>query len=211
MRITWDLPLTADGVSGEMEDGTPFVVRPIRASDADALETAFQSMSPRSRYLRFFTVRQQLGEAMTKKLTELDHDTHRAWVILDPSEPSDVGTSEGRGVAVARLITVEGEPTVAEAALAVVDDHQGRGFGKVLLRLLMGTASDTGIKFLRFETLQENTGIQALLRDTDAVLNRELSDREVVVFDVPVPAPNPDDVATGALYEILRWIAASEE
>ena len=45
----------------------------------------------------------------------------------------------------------------------------------------------------------------------DAVLNRELSDREVIVFDVPVPEPNPDDMATGALYEILRWIAASEE
>ena len=61
MRLTWELPLSPDGVAGELDDGTPFVIRPIRASDGPALEAAFAQMSTRSRYLRFFTVRECVG------------------------------------------------------------------------------------------------------------------------------------------------------
>lgn len=212
MQITWDLPLTADGLQGELADGTAFVVRPIRSSDGDALEAAFKTMSPRSRYLRFFTVRETLGEELVRQLTDIDHDRHRAWVVIDPEELAYDGSDEGRGIAVARLIVVDGEPNVAEAALAVVDDHQGRGFGRLLLDLLIGTARDAGIEFIRFETLAENRGMRSLLRDLHAKANQTLSDREVIVFDVPVEtAPVSDDIAVGALYEILRWIAAGKE
>lgn len=197
---------------GELDDGTPFVVRPLRSTDGPGLEAAFAQMSPRSRYLRFFVVRDQLGDALLESLTDIDHDTHRAWVVADPNAPSDVGTDEGRGIAIARLIVVKGEPNVAEAALAVVDDYQGKGFGRLLLELLIGTARDTGIEFMRFETLYENAGMRALLRDLDAERNDELSDREVLVYDVPVsPVADSDGIAAGALYEILRFIASSDE
>jgi GNAT superfamily N-acetyltransferase len=211
MKLTWDLPLDADGIKGELDDGTPFVIRPLRPTDGPGLEAAFAQMSPRSKYLRFFTVRERLGEELVNSLTDIDHDRHRAWVVADPTAPSDVGTEEGRGFAVARLIVVEDEPKVAEASLAVMDDYQGRGFGRLLLELLIGTAQDAGIEFIRFETLYENRGMRALLSGLDAERNDELSDREVLVYDMPVTEDDSNGVAVGPLYEILRFIASTDD
>ena len=212
MRLTWELPLSSDGVAGELDDGTPFVIRPIRATDGPALEAAFAQMSTRSRYLRFFTVRQQLGDHLVSSLTDIDHDRHRAWVVADPTSESDVGTSEGRGIAVARLAVVEDDPKVAEGAVAVVDDMQGHGFGNLLLDLLIQTAIDTDVEFLRFETLAENRRMRAMLSELGAVRNAELTDHEVLVYDLPLTeADTGDEPAIGALYDILRWIASSSE
>ncbi len=212
MRLTWDLPLSPDGVAGELDDGTPFVIRPIRATDGPALEAAFSQMSPRSRYLRFFTVRQRLGDYLVSSLVDIDHDRHRAWVVADPTSDSDVGTDEGRGIAVARLAMVEDDPKVAEGAVAVVDDMQGHGFGKLLLDLLVHTAIDTGVEYLRFETLAENRRMRAMLTELGAARNRSLTDHEVLVFDLPLAdADSLDAPAIGALYDILRWIAGSSE
>jgi GNAT superfamily N-acetyltransferase len=186
-------------------------MRPIRATDGPGLEAAFEKMSPRSRYLRFFSVRERLGTDLLASLTDIDHDRHRAWVIADPTAKSDVGTAEGRGIAVARLIVVQDEPKIAEASLAVVDDYQGRGFGRLLLELLISTARDTGVEFIRFETLYENRGMRALLNGLDAERNVELSDREVLVYDLPVaPIDDGNGVSVGALYEILRFIATTD-
>ena len=212
MKFTWDLPLEAEGIRGELDDGSPFVVRPIRASDGPALAAAFERMSSRSRYLRFFAFRNQLGDDLVGNLTDIDHTGHRAWVIADPTQPSEVGTDEGLGIAVARLIDVEGEPGVAEASLVVTDEHQGRGFGKLLLELLVGTARDVGINFIRFEILYENRGMRGLLAGMNAEKNSALSDREVLVYDLPIdPGDDSEGVALGALYEILRFIANNEQ
>lgn len=210
-RFEWDLPLAAGGIRVGLDDGSDVFVRPIRADDGPALENAFIQMSPRSRYLRFFAVREKLGTELTRKLTDIDHDRHRAWVVADPHEPSTVGTDEGRGVAVARLVVVEDEPKIAEAALAVVDDHQGRGIGRLLLDLIIHTARATEVEFVRFETLAENEGMRALLSDKGAERNRSLSDRAVLVYDLPVGGRRTDaDLIIGGLYEILRYIAAAD-
>lgn len=211
MKFEWDLPLSADGIAGTLGDGSRFVVRPIRATDGPALEAAFSRMSTRSRYLRFFAVRERLGDELVTRLTDIDHDSHRAWVVVDPAVESDVGTDEGLGIAIARLIAVDGEPGVAEAALVVADAYQGRGVGRLLLELLIGTARDVGIEFVRFETLYENAGMRALISDLNPRKNDELSDRELLVFDLPIdPDDDADGVSIGALYEILRFIAQSE-
>ncbi len=225
MKISWSLPLDPAGVAGETSDGMAFTIRPIRVTDGTELEAAFQAMSPRSRYLRFFSVRERLGPDLVKQLTDIDHVNHRAWVVFDGPNDQDVpepdhrqddsaaddgADNEGIPVAIARLIAVEGEAGVAEAALTVADPYQGRGFGRLLLELLIGTARDTEIDFIRFETLNENRGMKRLLDNRDVTFNKTLSDREVAVYDLPVPAnPEGDDVALGALYDLLRFVASS--
>ncbi len=209
-RVIWDLPLSDGGIRVELGD-QEFFVRPIRADDAEALENAFGEMSPRSRYLRFFAVRERLGAELVRKLTDIDHVRHRAWVVANPSEPSTVGTDEGRGVAVARLVVVDDQPRTAEAALAVVDDHQGRGIGRLLLDLLISTARASDIDYLRFETLPENEGMKKLIDEHGGELNRALTSSEVLVYEVSIAGePDDADVVVGGLYEILRYIAASD-
>lgn len=213
MKISWSLPLDPAGVNGETNDGITFTIRPIRISDGPALEAAFESMSPRSRYLRFFSVRDRLGPDLVKQLTDIDHDAHRAWVVFEPlhdfDDPQDGRLEEsGAGVAIARLIAVEGEPGVAEAALVVADAFQGRGFGRLLLELLIGTARDTGVEFIRFETLHQNMGMKRLLDGYEVETNKKLSDQQVAVYDLPVPPDSEGDgVALGAIYDLLRFVA----
>ena len=216
MLISWSLPLDPAGATGETSDGMAFTIRPIRSTDGPALVEAFELLSPESRYLRFFSVKKQLGADLVKQLTDIDHDTHRAWVVFDPSGAAgpfggvDSTTPEGLGVAIARLISIPDEPGVAEASLVVADEFQGRGFGRLLLELLIGTAQGTGVAFIRFETLRQNTGMRKLLSDRDVEVNRERSDMEVLVFDLPVPADSDEDgIALGALYDVLRFIAAN--
>lgn len=217
MKISWSLPLDPAGATGETSGGMAFTIRPIRSTDGPALEEAFEMLSPESRYLRFFSVKERLGSDLVKRLTDIDHDGHRAWVVFDPSGAAGpLGgvartTPEGLGVAIARLIEIPGEPGVAEAALVVADAFQGRGFGRLLLELLIGTAQGTGVSFIRFETLRRNAGMKKLLQNRNVEVNRELSDREVLVFDLPVPAESDEDVvALGALYDLLRFIAAND-
>jgi hypothetical protein len=76
---------------------------------------------------------------------------------------------------------------------------------------LIGTAQDAGIEFIRFETLYENRGMRALLSGLDAERNDELSDREVLVYDMPVTEDDSNGVAVGPLYEILRFIANTDD
>lgn len=212
MKISWSLPLDPAGVDGQTSAGMAFTIRPIRVSDGETLEASFANMSVRSRYLRFFSVRDRLGPDLVKQLTDIDHDSHRAWVVFQP-DPDGLGESAADvGVAIARLIAVEGEPGVAEAALVVADDFQGRGFGRLLLELLIGTARDVGVEFIRFETLHENVGMKKLLDRQDVIFNRELSDREVAVYDLPVPVDvDGDALALGALYDLLRFVAGTVE
>lgn len=210
-RLDWSLPLATGTLRAHLDDGSAVLVRPIREGDGPALRHAFTEMSPHSRYLRFFTVREELSRDLTEKLTDIDHDRHRAWVVADPSVRSAVGTPEGRGIAVARLIVVEDEPKVAEGAIAVIDDYQGRGLGRLLLQLLIATALATDVAYLRFETLAENRPIRGLLSSVNAERNSELSDGEVLVYDLPVGTEsNESDRSVGALYAILRFIAEAE-
>jgi len=209
MEINWELPLRSDGISLEIRDLT-VTVRPIRDDDDELLQAVFRSMSPRSRYLRFFTMAKELNAALARSLAEIDHDTHWAWLVFDPASPSDVGSDEGLGVAVARIVGLTDEPEVAEAAVAVLDDYHGRGIGQVLLQLLTSVAVRSGVKYLRFEVLAENRGMRELLKKLDARLNSDLSDHTVLIWDVPVAA-EADSETMGAVYEILRWIAASDE
>ena len=131
-------------------------------------------------------------------------------MVLDPDAPSDVGDVEGRAVAVARMVRTAANPEVGEAAVAVIDDYHGRGCGRLLLELLVSTATRSGVDRLRFEVLAENRPMRGVLSNLDAELNAELSDHSILVYDVAVRRAD-DDETMGAVYEILRWIAASEE
>ncbi len=209
MEIQWELPLRPDGLDLVLDNGMSVTVRPIRDDDAELLQATFQAMSPRSRYLRFFTMAQQLSEAMARSLAEIDHERHWAWVVFDPDAESGIDSDEGRAVAVARVVRLESQPEVAEAAVAVIDDYHGRGVGQLLLRLLTATAVRSDVAYLRFEVLSENQPMRSLLTRLEARLNRELSDYSTLVWDVPVTGSDEDETM-GAVYEILRWIAASE-
>jgi GNAT superfamily N-acetyltransferase len=107
----------------------------------------------------------ELREDELAYLTEIDHHDHEALVALDPA------TDEALGVA--RYVRLPADPTRAEAAVAVVDDWQGRGFGPGAARAARDRAREEKIE--RFVALvqadnRRATAVLSSLGPTDSAL-----------------------------------------
>lgn len=192
-----DDPATGQQRRVDLRDGTHVLVRPIVPDDRALLVEGFERLSRRSRYLRFLHDVDALSEAQLKYFTEIDYDNHMAWIALDEDDP------ERPGIGVARYIRLAGEPDVAEAAVTVIDDYQGRGLGTLLLGILADSAVEAGIRVFRNYVLAENTGMLEIFADLGAT-ERHVG-HGVVEVDVPLPRDPQDlpDTPTGRVFKAV--------
>lgn len=197
------LPLSPDGVSHPLADGGRVMLRPIRATDVDDLRSGFERLSDRSKYLRFFTPLHKLPIEWATRLTDLDHRTHRAWVAYDPDADAK---PPGLGVGVARLVELPDDPSSAEAAVSVTDDYQGRGIGRLLFEVVTGTAAAAGYTTLVTNVLRENGRMLDLVAEMGGN-QRRIRDGAAVRIEIPLDTTPDDQVAEGALYDLLRLAA----
>lgn len=144
----------------ELNDGTKVHVRPLRADDEEALHDAFSRMSERSVYFRFFSPLKRLPEELAHKLAQVDGDVRFALCATHRlGHEHDVEHIVG----VARYDRIAGT-SVAEVAVAVVDDFQHRGLGSQLLTMLARVALEHGIDTFTLIVLPENQAMLRLLR-----------------------------------------------
>ena len=134
-----------------LRDGTRVRLRPVQPDDKHLLVRGFERLSEDSRYRRFFTPMSELRPAQLEYLTEVDHHDHEAVLAVD---------EHGEPVGVARYVRSASEPDAAEAAVAVVDDWQGRGVGRALLNRLATRARQEGVS--RFTALVQADNQAAL-------------------------------------------------
>jgi GNAT superfamily N-acetyltransferase len=162
--------VTPDPVRIDLPGGDRVLVRPVRASDKDAIADGFNRMGERSRSQRFMTIQDALSTRELRYLTEVDHHDHEALVAFD--------VASGDGVGVARFVRNPSDSLEAEAAVAVVDAWQRRGLGTALTLLLADRAREEGVE--RFTAL--------LLASNDAMMNmlRRLGPLRVVSREGPV-------------------------
>lgn len=138
-----------------LRDGTEAVLRPIRPDDKELLHRGFLALSSESRYRRFFSFKTDLTADELRYLTEVDGIHHFALGAVTP---------DGRdGLGVARFIQLDGEPGVAEAAIAVADASQGKGLGALLFQRLVAAAHERGVHRFRCEMLGSNQGMADLI------------------------------------------------
>lgn len=127
-----------------LKDGTQVVIRPIRPDDAGELQATFQRLSMESIYLRFLSFKKELSDEEARYLATLDYTSRMAYVAIYNENGQDIV------VGVARYAMLDpAHPQVAEAAVVVSDEYQGRGLGKQLLRRLVVYARLKGIRSLR--------------------------------------------------------------
>jgi GNAT superfamily N-acetyltransferase len=162
-----------------LRDGTKALVRPIHPEDRWRLAEGLKLLSPRSRYLRFHANIDEFTDEQLTYLTEIDYCDHMAWVALDPDD------LDAPGLGVARYVRLADDPTVAEAAVTVVDAYQGRGLGTVLLRELATTAIHNGIRTLRNYVLADNESMIEII-DQLGAQRREIAPG-VLQIDVALP------------------------
>ncbi len=184
----------------ELSDGTPVRVRPIVAADKPRIAEGLANLSTESRYLRFLRPVNHLSTEELTYLTEIDYQTHFAWGA------ELVRGRHHRGVGLARYVCRPDDPTTAEAAVAVLDEYQGKGLGAILLALLAESAQENGVQRFRSYVLAANRKVLAALERPGIDWREE---GEMVRFDIPLPLP-VDALRDSALYETLRATARGE-
>lgn len=141
-----------------LRDGTPVHLRAIRPDDKERLRIAFERLSPRSVYRRFFHPVTALTPAMLRQLTELDFRNHVGLVLSVEDEAGE------RLIAVARFVRVACRRDRAEFAITVADDYQNRGAATLLLQQLVRIARGGGVRELVAEILEDNREMLELIR-----------------------------------------------
>jgi len=147
-----------------LADGTDVALRPLRNGDGDLLAAGFDRLSARSRYNRFLTPIPHLTDSMLAFLTSVDGFNHRAWGAMVTEPGGSVA------VAVGRWVRTGQDPAVADVAVTVLDDYQGRGLGGLLLDVAVLDAFACGVERFEGVVLGENISSRRMLARGGALL-----------------------------------------
>ncbi len=156
-----------------LRDGTPLLIRPIRPEDARLEQEFVNSLSERSRYLRFMYAMKELTPAMLSRFTQIDYDREMALIALTQEDDAE------RQVGVARFVTyLDGRG--CEFSIVVSDDWQNRGLATELLRRLIAIARQRGLEEMDGVVLRENRGMLALAKELGFTRRTAPEDPEIV-------------------------------
>lgn len=174
----------------QLRDGSVVLVRPVRPEDRPLFVAGFERMSGESRYRRFMSHKKRLSERELDFFTRLDHHAHEAIGALD--------VASGEGAGVARMHRSEGDPSVAEAAVTVVDHWQGRGLGRVLLERLAVRARALGVERFEATLFTTNKSMLHLFQRLGCVRSHRQG-LDVLEIDVALPLDDAESTLSAAL------------
>jgi CRP-like cAMP-binding protein len=183
-------------------DGLRLHIRPILPSDRERAPEASAGFSARSRYLRFFTS-QPLPDRVLRQFIDIDYVNDFAWVALIADAPSEPY------VASARYVRQAEDTHTAELAFGVIDEHQGKGVGRLLLGALAVAAQENGIEHFHAVALWENSRIQALLTHAGAHWKADVPGVVVTDFEVPDPDLALPGPTVDALRQVVRTVTTA--
>jgi RimJ/RimL family protein N-acetyltransferase len=124
-------------------------LRPVKITDEPALKEFFYSLSDRSMYTRFMTVRKEMSHEALQEYTVIDYT--KEMVILATVE------KEGQEFVVGLAeYYLDDESLGANVAFTIRDEYQNKGVGTELLQYLVYLAKREGLHSLTAEVLAEN-------------------------------------------------------
>ena len=207
------------------------LVRSVQPEDKALIADAFDRLSPMSRYRRFLHHKVSLSRRELAFLTELDGVRHYALgVISDDGVPMGIGrlvrlcadaspgtpdqselgsasttvaSSEPASRSTHLLGVGEAESPVAEIAVTVMDEHQGRGVGRLMIEHLLAAARERGIERVQLTFLYDNEPMRGLIRALLGETRVVQSDGPAITVegDVPAVASGPATVA----HPLAHW------
>jgi len=139
-----------------LRDGCRVEIRAVRPDDWAKLVAVVGRTSDQSLYRRFFGLKRSFSEQEVAFFVNVDFVNHVALVALTEEGERSVIVGGGRYIVV--------QPGQAEVAFAVIDEYQGRGIGRALMRHLATIARAAGLQTLIAEVLPENTPMLQLFK-----------------------------------------------
>ncbi|OZI31627.1 GNAT family N-acetyltransferase [Bordetella genomosp. 10] len=145
-------------------DGTPWVIRPIRPEDGEALQDFIRHLSERSRYMRFVSMMRELTPRMLARYTQVDYDREVALVATtEVPNPAHRGHPHEVIIGLAHYLR-NPDGRGAEYALVLGDDWQGRGLGGQLMQALIEAAREQRLEYIDGLVLATNRPMLTLMQ-----------------------------------------------
>ena len=137
--------------------GLEIFLRPVKITDETILKDFFYDLSEDSMYMRFFSTRRDMPHKRLQEFVVVDWS--RKMEILAVIKENERDRETIIGVGQYELIP---DNYLAEVAIVVKDEYQGRGVGGELLSYLTYIARRDGLLGFTAETLVENKAIVGL-------------------------------------------------
>ena len=154
-----------------------FAIRRPCDRDHEPIREFLAGLSPRSRYLRFFTGAPSASEAMVR-------------VLAGGGARTDALVAVGDGVIIGHAMAADrggpGGAVPTEIGVVVADAYQGRGVGAALMRQLVGRARARGATTMVMEVLAENRQVLGMIADHWQVMREERSGAYTTIW-APLP------------------------
>lgn len=164
----------------EIEGGRTAVLRPIKPTDEGALREMFYSLSEDTIYHRFFSSLQSMPHERLQEFLKVDYKREMAMVATLGERQE-----ESRMVGIGRYM-LNPQTNMAEVALLVADDFQGRGLGTSMLEGLSAAAKSHGIAGFVADVMVENKAMLTLFHRAFKNIESSLTDNVyslVMYFD----------------------------
>ncbi len=149
----------------QLNDGRRVTLRAARHDDGERIQALVRSLSPRTRYLRFFNPLRELPPPLLDAFTHADPRHELTLVATLEVEGRETLIGMGQYFS-------DDYPAHCEFALLVADGYQGEGLGSRLLRNLVCIAVEAGIETMEGELLDENQTMRRVAEANGFTLSR---------------------------------------
>jgi acetyltransferase len=138
-------------------------VRPLRRCEGGVVRDLYDHLSPRTRYLRFFSQMPALPDSVIRLLTCVDYRRRLALV-------AELETPEGAEVVALGSFAAIDEHR-AEVGLVVRDEWQRQGIGVALADRVLVAAGARGFDRFVAHTLSDNAVLRKLLKHVGDIIS----------------------------------------
>jgi acetyltransferase len=162
------------------KDGTPIVIRPIRAEDEPLIVKFHETLSDRSVYLRYLHPMLLSDRAAHERLSRICHCDYEREITLI-ADHADAEEGQLRILGAARMTKLHGT-NVARFSVLISDQCQGMGIGRILLQRLIDVARREKLSRLEAIMTQDNQAMRnlcekqgfQLIKQEDGMMRAEL-------------------------------------
>lgn len=144
----------------KLKDGSKVLVRPLTLCDYRKLRTFFESCSKETLLRRYLTYSDSHMKQDIQRLLKAACGTE---IVLTAEHKT---SSVSDLIAVSELVRVEEHTEIAECAIIVLDEWQGKGLGKAMLKWLLEIAMLNGISCIKGDCLLGNRQVITMLRNS---------------------------------------------
>jgi acetyltransferase len=160
-----------------LADGTALLVRPVRPEDEPLYGPFFAKVTQQDLRLRFFAPVKEFSHIFVARFTQIDYARAMAFLAIDEASGEMLGVVR---------IHADANFDTGEYAILIRSDQKGHGLGWLLMQQMIEYARAEGLKCVRGQVLQENTGMLAMCRNLGFHIASDPEDPCVVVVSLPL-------------------------